>query len=221
MTNSSFQNSDFFQPPFWWKKIWNDSLFATKVNLRWTELKTTILNSQNIHQEIDSISNVLDESRIRNFQRWPVLGSYVWPNYFIGQSYLEEKNYLKDWINGRLHWMNNNMIGVVTNVDNSRNTYVSEFTLDQNYPNPFNPSTKIEYSVLRKSFITIKVYNVLGNEIAVLVIEEKPRGKYNVEFNINSVNGRLSTGVYFYRLRAHSPNSTKDYVITKKMILLK
>ena len=87
----------------------------------------------------------------------------------------------------------------------------STFSLEQNYPNPFNPSTKIKYSVTQSSNVVLKIYDVLGNEVATLVNEEKPAGSYEVEFNPSS----LTSGVYFYKLQAGS------FVDTKKMILQK
>ena len=93
------------------------------------------------------------------------------------------------------------------------------FILYQNYPNPFNPSTKIRFSVptaASRSFVTLKIYNVLGNEVVTLVNEKKPAGTYEVEFSAESGNGtELPSGVYFYRLTAG------NLVQTMKMILLK
>ncbi|UCH66851.1 MAG: T9SS type A sorting domain-containing protein [Ignavibacterium sp.] len=85
------------------------------------------------------------------------------------------------------------------------------FRLGQNYPNPFNPSTTIKYAISSKQFVSIKVYDVLGNEIATLVNEEKPAGVYQVEFNEIG----LPSGTYFYRLQAGA------YIQTKKMLLIK
>ena len=86
-----------------------------------------------------------------------------------------------------------------------------DFTLKQNYPNPFNPSTIIEYSISEQSFVDLRVYDILGNEVAGLVNEEKSIGIYEVEFDATS----LPSGIYFYRLHAG------NFVETKKMILLK
>ena len=88
--------------------------------------------------------------------------------------------------------------------------------LFQNYPNPFNPTTTIKYQIPELSFVTLKIYDVLGNEIATLVNDEKPAGSYEVEFSV----GRDSTpdiasGIYFYSLKAGS------FFVTKKMILLR
>ena len=90
-------------------------------------------------------------------------------------------------------------------------TIADQFRLEQNYPNPFNPSTVISYSVPTSSFINLKVYDVLGNEVAVLVNEEKQVGSYEIDFNATDLNG----GVYFYQL------TTNAFVDTKKMILIK
>ena len=87
----------------------------------------------------------------------------------------------------------------------------TEFNLYQNYPNPFNPSTIINYTVPKLSFVTIKVYDNLGEEIATLVNESMPIGNYEIKFDV----GNLSSGVYFYRMISGS------YAETKKMLLLR
>lgn len=87
----------------------------------------------------------------------------------------------------------------------------NEFVLDQNYPNPFNPSTIISFSVPQSSFVTLKVYDVLGNEVSTLVNETKEAGKYNVSFDAAG----LSNGVYFYSI------NSDNFTSTKKMILMK
>ena len=92
--------------------------------------------------------------------------------------------------------------------------------LEQNYPNPCNPSTTIKYSIPTSEFVTLKVYDVLGNEVATLVDEEKPAGSYEVEFSAKGIAyGRnaynLSSGIYFYTMQAGS------FTQTKKLILIK
>jgi len=87
----------------------------------------------------------------------------------------------------------------------------TNFTLMQNYPNPFNPSSTISYSVPEIVFVSIRVYDVLGNQVAILVNEEKPIGIYEIEFDAT----KLPSGIYFYKLQAGS------FVETKKMVLMK
>ena len=89
------------------------------------------------------------------------------------------------------------------------------FTLEQNYPNPFNPSTTISYQLPTAGNVILKVYDVLGNEVATLVSEYKLAGSYEVEFNSTVGSHQLANGVYFYQLKAG------DYNETKKMILIK
>ena len=88
---------------------------------------------------------------------------------------------------------------------------ISEFALDQNYPNPFNPSTKINYSIKEKSNVELKIFDLLGSEIATLVNEEKSPGNYEVSFDASF----LSSGVYLYTIKAGS------FVQTRKMLLMK
>ncbi|MBK6914190.1 MAG: T9SS type A sorting domain-containing protein [Ignavibacteriales bacterium] len=93
------------------------------------------------------------------------------------------------------------------------NLIPTKFALYQNYPNPFNPDTKISWQSPVGSWQTLKVYDVLGNEVATLVNEYKPAGIYNVEFTIDNL--QLSSGVYFYQLKAGG------FVSVKKMIMIK
>jgi photosystem II stability/assembly factor-like uncharacterized protein len=102
----------------------------------------------------------------------------------------------------------------VTSAENEIDV-VNDFILFQNYPNPFNPKTSIQYAISSMQFVTLKVYDVLGNEIAILVNEEKQPGTYEVEFISASGIQDLVSGVYFYQLKAG------NFVETKKMILLK
>lgn len=93
---------------------------------------------------------------------------------------------------------------------------IESFYLYNNYPNPFNPSTKIKFQIPNTEFVSLKVYDVLGKEIATLVDEEKAAGKYEIQFNSHSGEIRnLPSGIYFYTLKAG------QYSETKKMILLK
>lgn len=109
---------------------------------------------------------------------------------------------------------------------NSTNPTLSSFILSQNYPNPFNPTTNIKYTVgdayhASPTWVTLRVYDVLGNEIATLVDEFKPAGNYEVEFSALAGSGSagnatgLASGIYYYRLQ------TETFTETKKMILLK
>jgi hypothetical protein len=114
---------------------------------------------------------------------------------------------------------------IVTSVnENTQQIVPGNYLLYQNYPNPFNPSTNLQYAIGSQQFVTLKVYDVLGNEVATLVNEEKQPGVYIVEFNVAQVSRpELSSGVYFYKLTAgnSSTGSGQGFSETKKMILLR
>jgi len=122
--------------------------------------------------------------------------------------------------NGMSVWLLPNF--VVTAIDDNNSSIPNNFSLSQNYPNPFNPSTVINFQLSVFSKVSLKVYDVLGREVATLVNEEKPAGNYKVNFNASNLSaGRqgLSSGVYLYRLSA--VGNGINFIQTKKMILIK
>jgi len=100
---------------------------------------------------------------------------------------------------------------IITRIRDQKLQIPALFKLEQNFPNPFNPITIIKYEIPKTSFVSIKVYNELGNELATLVNENKSAGNYSIEFNA----GNLASGIYFYTMQAGS------FVETKKLVLLK
>jgi len=105
-----------------------------------------------------------------------------------------------------------------TGIDDEDFAQPDDFVLYQNYPNPFNPSTTIQYSIPQKSSLTLKVYDVLGNEVATLVNEEKPAGTFEVEF---SARGGYASGIYFYKISVGSFGQAGSFNQVKKMLLIK
>ena len=99
----------------------------------------------------------------------------------------------------------------ITSVESMLNNFPANFTLQQNYPNPFNPSTQITYSIPKLSNVSIKVYDILGQEIATIVNDKKLKDLYTLRWDAQNV----PTGLYFYRL------VTDEYELTKKMIITK
>lgn len=99
---------------------------------------------------------------------------------------------------------------------NPVSTFAESYSLSQNYPNPFNPNTKINFSIPNLETVSLKVYNILGFEVASLINNEKLlKGNYNIEFNANGSGKGLASGIYYYTLR------TERYSDTKKMLLIK
>lgn len=117
-------------------------------------------------------------------------------------------------------WAANFPFGNVIGEEN--NEVPLTFSLSQNYPNPFNARTIISYSLSKNSFVSVKVYDVLGREAAVLINNIRETGVHRIEFDANFYNG-LSSGVYFYKIEASSPGNKSDIYFTdiKKMVLIK
>ncbi|HSR17693.1 MAG TPA: T9SS type A sorting domain-containing protein [Ignavibacteriaceae bacterium] len=99
----------------------------------------------------------------------------------------------------------------LTDIDENQLGIPAEFKLSQNYPNPFNPSTKIRYEIPTESKVLIKIYDILGREVAMLINDFQKAGRYQVEWNA----GNLASGVYFYSIKAG------DFHSVKKLMLLK
>jgi hypothetical protein len=192
----------------------NSSVIGNNVQLNWT----TATETNNSGFEVER----LQDYKIEKLQEWetigfvPGFGTTTEPKSY---SFIDENvttgtyKYRLKQIDFDGTFTYSNEIEVVVDFT------PKEFVLYQNYPNPFNPSTKIKYSipdviankVKQSQLVTLKVYDILGNEIATLVNEEKPSGSYEIEFNAN----RLASGIYYYRITAG------NFSQTKKMIFLK
>ena len=106
-----------------------------------------------------------------------------------------------------------------SSVSVNEETLPNDFILFQNYPNPFNPTTNIRFQISNPRYVTLKVFDILGNEVATLINKKKPAGNYEAEFNASD----LSSGIYFYQLKVGNPSSGSghSFIETKKMILMK
>lgn len=110
------------------------------------------------------------------------------------------------------HTVNFEMSAFPTSV-NDEQAGINGFSLEQNYPNPFNPATNLKFQIAEFGFVTLKVFDVLGNEIAVLVNEVKEPGTYEIKFS--SADYNLAGGIYFYRLTSNNFSQTNKMVLNK------
>jgi hypothetical protein len=129
--------------------------------------------------------------------------------------YYNSSNSANSYLGGKIYSLVNggSLLPTGTSAVEEKNSLSTDYKLEQNYPNPFNPSTLISYQLPAGSFVTLKVYDLLGNEIATLVNEFQQAGIHHSKFSINK--SELSSGVYFYRLQ------TGNFVQVKRMIFLK
>ena len=215
--------------PFWiwWRRILQDEAFIAALEERWQVLRGDFLQRAGIDAKIDSMALHLEEAQARNFARWPVLGEWVWPNYFVGQTYAEEVEYLKEWLAGRLAWLDGNFIAGIRLVadlppDDIVFTYAAEtpvvpsFALGQNYPNPFNGRTTIRFAVATRTPVDLSIYNLNGQKVATLVEGVRKAGEYTVDWDgMDRAGNELAAGIYLYRINSGS------FRKVEKMLLLK
>jgi len=125
---------------------------------------------------------------------------------YLDQTYIFIEDFLYNLVYAKINGVEYGVLAVDDNANS-----INDFQLYQNYPNPFNPTTTITYQIPQTEFITLKVYDILGREVATLVNEEKPAGSYEVQFTGNG----LTSGIYFYQLKVGV------FTEAKKMILLR
>lgn len=102
----AYLETDASQNPFWWNKLMRDPAYVQKLKKRWSWIRKHELSDQRINFVTDSLVSLLSEAQVRNYQRWTgVIGQYVWPNYYVGNSYTSEVTWMKDWITKRLAFL--------------------------------------------------------------------------------------------------------------------
>ena len=207
------------QMAFWWELLWEDLAFQHKAAVRYTELRQTIFSEEHIYSIIDSIADYLGPAVDRNFARWPLLGNYIWPNYYVFDTYEEEIDYLKSWTAQRLAWMDSD---ILLSLDPS--PIAAGFRLNGPFPNPFNPSTVISYELPYDLNIEINIFNLLGRKVRSLLNETRPAGKGSTIWDGKTESGHLASGgVYFISVQVRGPSNGSNifYQETKKVLLLK
>ncbi len=187
---------DYWNVPFWWEKLMHDQEFKMQFKSRWQEIRSGMLSNENIMNYIDSVVTVLDQPQQRNFERWPILNDYIWPNNYVGGSYSNEVRYLKNWIENRLHWLDTqiNAFEMITSVENER-LENKEITV---FPNPGDGSFHILFSEPSSDQIQISLHNQLGKEILKKNISTDQL--QNLKIQISELKGLLAPGVYLLKV---------------------
>jgi hypothetical protein len=189
--------------PFWWEKLAREPNFAHQAAQRWFELRATILNKDSLYQRIDKLTSEIAEARERNSQHWPEMGD--------SDDYLQEINYLKNWINNRIDWIDTN-INYLSQIDpDDFESVITHYQLLWNYPNPFNESTWIGFYLPYSTPVNLELYDLQGYKIKTLLKTSKEPGTYLIDFNA----AELPSGIYLYSL------NTDRYYVVEKMTILK
>jgi subtilisin-like proprotein convertase family protein len=200
---------DYWLNPFWFERMTQDPYFNLLVRCRWEELRQDILSDATVNNWIDSTATVLNESQEWNFKIWPIMGTYVWPNYYIGQTYQEEVDTLKWWIGNRALFIDSNLpsantdCALLASVEEQANQQIST------YPNPFNSFFECTLFTERASQISVTITNILG----VQVYEEK----VDCEMGTNKIRiepkEQLSSGAYLLKISDRNRSWTKKIIV--------
>jgi hypothetical protein len=195
--NSVCQGNGANMNPFWFNRMLQDTLFANNVNCRWTDLRTSILSDEKLTNYIDSLGAILAEPAERNYVCWPILGVYVWPNNYVGNTFQEELTYMKNWILARTAWMDANMFGTCYSLalseENKSNVRI--------FPNPSSDICYIEGLELGKR---LEIKNEMGQLVHVL----ESQGELN-----SIVTSSFSNGLYFVHVSESSQEPIKLIIL--------
>ena len=161
MENDGGKN-DYWQVPFWWNKLIQDASFRKALATRWKTVRSSFLNTNTLFATIDSAQVALKDPLTRNFQKYPLMGKKIWPNYYVGATLSDEVNWLKNWIQGRLVWLDAQMA-----VFDSPILAISEETTSSIvYPNPSTTGIfQWKFSLDKPSLVTYFISDAMGRMI--------------------------------------------------------
>lgn len=188
----AYLGNDGWQNPFWWSKLMKDQAYVTKLKNRWTTLRTKELSDRRINFVIDSLTSLLSESKDRNYQRWQgVMGFYIWPNYYVGQTYNDEITWMKNWITQRLAFLDQQWKGEVTGTESPL-----AFKSISAFPNPFTNEITFRLPPAITGTISVGFYNSNGS--LVRKIDGAATGE-TLRFSFSGPDN-LVPGLYIYKL---------------------
>jgi hypothetical protein len=192
----------------WWDRFQEDTVFERALISRWKIIRENEFSHSKIMGIIDSIADVLAESQQRNFQRWDILGSIIWPNYYVGGSFEAELSYLKDWIRARMNWLDDYL-----NYNTVDAREVSAYET-KTYPNPFSSYFTYEFKLERKENISLLLYDFSGKLIASIVSDlEFGPGFHQLTWNSRDSDHILPDGFYAIVMKTGAGIVSKSVII--------
>lgn len=194
---------DWWQVPFWWGRLLEDTLYANHLNCRWQEARSTFLSFESVNSWIDSLATVLDDAQQRNFLCWPILGVYVWPNpYPYPTTYAGEITSMKSWIAQRLYWLDDHMPGTCWYTSTGPEPVNSRLLI---MPNPAEQYISISGSYPGREGSVVEIYSILGKRL-ILLNNHSPGQRIDIS--------RLGSGSYIIRIRTGTRVLTGTFIKT-------
>ncbi len=199
---------DFFQPPFWWSRLWQEPTFNTRAAQRWHSLRQGLLHTDSLMQYIDTRAALLEDAADRNFETWNILGTYVWPNAYIGNSYADEIEYLKNWLTQRLAWIDENLeeVNELSVPDLPQNT----FEISQLYPNPAQNEFKVTLQTGFSQPFRLELFDMMGRQV---LLPHEGFLESNTPTTFTIPRGNLSAGVYLIRFLGLFEETSRKLVL--------
>jgi hypothetical protein len=161
---NSVCNTDSWLIPFWWERFMQDTAYKSLLRCRWKQLRQTTLSNRQINFLVDSVNSLLGEAQQRHFERWPILGKYVWPNpQPIPATYPDEITTLKQWLTKRMEWIDNNIpnMGVCSDIP----VIITGSMGIKIYPNPAGDNVNVLLQLQRPQQITLQISNATGQVV--------------------------------------------------------
>jgi hypothetical protein len=198
-------NGDYWMIPFWWKRFLRDPEYVLQLQNRWTELRSGLYSIETMMSYIDSVVTVLEEPQERNFTRWPILSEWVWPNNYVGNSYPNEINYLKNWITSRLAWLDTHIasLEVVTGLEDIEPERPISI-----YPNPNDGNFHVYLNQPSNADLDLSLFDNLGR----IVYRQKLQSGLDSDHFLSTK--LRSGGIYFMRI------TSKDKLVLSEKIVV-
>ncbi|MCK5729510.1 MAG: CotH kinase family protein [Draconibacterium sp.] len=186
-----YLGDDNWKIPFWWKNLMGDAYFTNPMKCRWEFLREVELSDERIFSVTDSLINHIELAAVRNFERWPILGEWIWPNYFVGDDYESEVSWMKNWMTERIRVLDYSLPG---DCGADPGLLPVDFSVSI-FPNPFTTNFSIEIESKAYLIYNLKIFTVNGT----LVQNED----LHISEGLNSIKvntSNLQSGMFIYRL---------------------
>ncbi len=193
---------------FWWKKMWEDPNYRHRLQDRWTELRSGALSNDHIFHLLDSLTTSVEEAQVRNYKRWPVLNTWVWPNVFCCGTYADHTDFLRKWLIKRLEWMDNA----------AKTLYIGKYEPKKRFetrafPNPVSTGIlRFDCYTHYNDAVLIRVYDAMGRFVQDIKFEPEFNGKNTFEWQYES----LPRGVYVYEVLFNGQRESSGRIVVAK-----
>lgn len=186
--------------PTWWNKLLNDVDFKNKLKCRWLELRSTLLSNNSISSTIDQAVEQVGDAATRNFEKWPIHGQYIWPNPYVGNTYSEDVNYMKDWMLRRLAWIDGYLGGVCSTTGSDQ---LATRIQARAFPQPADDQLTLEVQNNSQENIQIEVFSLNGQKVFSQQFSDDP---------LVSVQLKFRSGVYLAKVSSQKEVQTVKLV---------